>query len=65
METVLRGQDGGTGESDLLQRLLRNRRRSGRHGGMHPAGMTALWKTIHLRHILGAVVGVVLHRDAR
>lgn len=65
METVFWGQDGGTGESNLLQRLLRNRWRSGRHGGMHPAGMTALRKTIHLRHMLRAVVEVVLHRDAR
>lgn len=71
METVLLGQAGGTREPDLLERLLRNRWRSGRHrrwrDGVQPVWMTVLWKTasVHLRRILGAVVDVVLRRDAR
>lgn len=69
MEAVLLGQARGAGESNLLQRLLRDQRRSGRHGGwrdrMQPAWVTALRKTVHLGHIFRAVVDVVLGWDAR
>lgn len=68
MENVLLGQAGGTGESNLLQRLLRNRWRSGNHregrDRMQPAGMIALRKTFHLRHSLRSVVDVLCW-DAR
>lgn len=65
---VLLGQAGGTGESNLRQRLLRNRWRSGSHrggrDGMRPAGMTALREALHLRHRLRPVVHIVLRWDA-
>lgn len=60
METVLLVQAEGAGESNLLQRLLRNQWRSGDHGGgrdrRQPAGM---------RRSIRPGVDVVLHRDAR
>lgn len=63
METVLLGEAGGAGESDLLRGLLRGQWGG---GGQGPAWVTARREStsIHLRRVVWAVVHVGLRWDA-